>query len=302
MSLPEGRWKVVSAGPAGFLLGDARGLVAVPVDAGDGLPIAGPTEGLWVGPNLLVTGQKVSSEDYELSARDPASDKPLWTTQLGYASLLASTEKAVLVAHPKGVSAFDLSTGQPVWTNPSVLPVRSHFLSQDSLLIGGNAGEVFWLDPSTGKTVRKVITDKENRVIVMASDGKFTLAFTRRVALFGFGPGGDRPAWRHPISSEEHESELLAWGGSVALVRLENSSVAFDLSTGKELWRCSLVARAAATSDTVVTLKPAAKSLVNLEARDLRNGKVLWKKTSQFAATAALTTEKSFYLLGDNLG
>ena len=95
--------------------------------------------------------------------------------------------------------------------------------------------------------------------------------------------------------------ELLAWGGSVALVRLENSSVAFDLSTGKELWRCSLVARAAATSDTVVTLKPAAKSLVNLEARDLRNGKVLWKKTSQFAATAVLARETSFYLLGDNL-
>lgn len=302
--IPEGRWKSLSTGSAGFLLGDAHGLVTVPSDGSDVHIVAGPTDGLWGRTDTLITGQKVSADDYELTGRDPAANKPRWSTRLGYASILAATDKVVLVAHPKGVSAYDLDTGQPLWTNPSVLPVRSHFLGRDSLLVGGLSGEVSWLDLDTGQSRRKVYTDKDrnNRVIALASDGKFTLAFTRRVALFGFGPSGNKPVWRHPISPEEHESELLAWADSVVLVRLENSSVAFDLRTGKELWRCSLVARAAATSDTVVTLKPAARSLVNLEARDLRNGKVLWKKTSQFAATAALAREKSFYLLGDNFG
>jgi hypothetical protein len=302
VSLPPRRWKVLPPGAAGFVLGDTQGLLLLGWDSAGVVEVKGPTEAIWDRPDQLVAGQRLSAEEYELSLRNPAQARPLWTRKLGLSQLLGSTEQAILLAHPQGISALHRSDGKDLWNRPDLVDVKCHFLGTDTLLVGhGNQGEVFWLDLKTGETRRTVATDKENRVIVVASDGQFSLVFTRRIALFGFGPKADKPLWKRPISSEEHESELLAFSGSTALIRLDNSCVALDLPGGQELWRCSLFSRCCVAQQTVLMLRPADLSTVQLEARDLKSGRVLWNKNSRWATTAALGRDKSLFVLGDNL-
>ena len=304
VAIPQERWKMLDPGPPGFLLANAQGLATVSWQNGSVHSIEGPTEGLWLRADLLVGGEKVSDVDYELSARNPVSQQTLWSQTLGYSQLLGVTDSAVMVADPKGVRCLNLADGKQQWINPDLLDVKCHFLTQKSLLLGiGNQGKVAWIDPATGQVQREVTTEAHNRVIVLASDGPSSLAFTRRVALFGYGPSAAKPIWRYPVSTEEHESSLLAHSDSVALVELANSTVAFDINTGKKLWSAALCTRAGAGQGVAVLVFPRLgandKAEVSLEAHDLRSGQLLWKKSSSYPATAATVFDQSMVLLGN---
>jgi len=288
----------------GLLLGAKNALVAIPV-RGELLPLSDHSEGLWVNSGRLVTGQKVSAEEYRLSGVELPGGGSLWQVILGYSTLLGVEQGVVYVATPSGVMAINCESGQTLWTNPAVIGVNAHFLSRQALLVSAaNSGVVHWLDLANGKSLRQVKTNDENmRILVLASDGETTLVVTRRVAVSGYGPKSDQPLWSLPLSSEEHDSELVAYQDGIVLVPLENETQAIELKTGKRLWKGPLSLGVVAVSQGVALLTLARAELgeSSLEARELASGKKLWSRVCQGKSTGVSGVDQGFLIVSPSI-
>lgn len=294
----------------GLLLGAKNTLVAIPLQ-GELTTLSDHSEGLWVNSQRLVTGQKTSAEDYRLSGVELPGGRRLWQLTLGYSTLLGVRQEVVYLATPQGITAVSCDSGQKIWTNPDLIGVNSHFFGPQTLLVSAdNSGVVHWLDLASGKSLRQVKTNDENmRVLVLASDGSTTLVLTRRIAVSGYGPKSDKPLWTHPISPEEHDSQLIAYQDGIALLRLDNETQAIELKTGKVLWKGPLSLQAVPISQGVALFTQARSELGDtgedpkavLEARDLFSGKKLWARICQGKPTASTGSGDGFLIVSPSI-
>lgn len=299
--LPKVRWEALPASPFGFLLVSARGLLTLSFD-GQVHEIPGLCQAFWIGPDLLVAAAKPSGEIYQVGAVQPSSGNWLWKHELGYGKLLGTTDQAFYVSHPQGVSCYDLKDGKELWRNTELVDLKSSFLLPSSLVVGlGNAGQVSWLDLHTGKELRHLTTTKTpNRIILVAGDDEYTLTFTRRIALAGFRAEQIPPIWVQPINSESHQSELLAYSDRIALIELNDSSVAIDIVTGSTLWADALCPRISLCQGAALIRRGrggSAKMQLELAARQLRSGKTLWQRRIDDLEATTASTKDHFVVL-----
>lgn len=292
LRLPKLRWEALPASPFGLLLLSARGLLTVGFDAKI-QEIPGLCQAFWIDQDLLMAASKPSGEIYQVGAVQPSNGKWLWKQELGYGKLLGTSENALYVSHPQGVSCYDQKNGKELWRNPDLVDLKSSFFLPSSLVVGlGNAGKVSWLNLQTGKELRHLTTTKTfNRVILVAGDDEYLITFTRRIALAGFRAEQIPPVWVQPINSESHQSELLAYSDRIALLELNDSSVAVDVVTGSTLWADALCPRISLCQGVALIRRGRGGSTrmqLELAARQLRTGKTLWqRRIDDLAATTA---------------
>jgi len=305
LEIPSGRWKALTGNGSGFLYGNAYGLLAVEPETGNSYTLMGPTDGLWVRPEQLIATQKISGEVMQISSHPIQGGAPSWKFEAGYASWMGYADESLYVAHPQGVACYDLGSGQRRWNNPDLTDLKSGFVAPNWLLMGlGNAGRMAWVDRKSGKVLRSLTTDRLNRNIVVAGDAEYSVCLTRRIAFLGFAGEQEKIAWKIPVSSDIHESQVLAMDGPLVLVELDHNLCVLDFHRGKILWTCPHYVRATASKGVLLlqraAVNPTGVAKVSLEARRWSDGKEIWKKTSDWPATAALGVGPWLHVLGQN--
>lgn len=293
VSVPKGNRSPLDSNGQGFLLANGQSLLAINF-ADQSCSIAGPDNGRWVRPDLLVTAEKSSSDIYRVCGVHFPDGRIVWSQELGYGQILGFDTQSVYVGHPKGISCFALDDGKVRWENLEMTDLKSWHVEPSYLVLGlGNAGRVCWLDLKDGKLVRSLTTTTTpNRVILLAGDDEYTLTLTRRIALAAFRPDQMKPVWVQPITSSDHQALLLGYANRIALVELHESSVAVDVVTGGTLWSDSLCTHISICQDVALLRRgrgaPGGKMTLELEARQLRSGKSLWKRELEdiYAVTA----------------
>ncbi len=292
LQLLGGDWAPVNSSIQGFLLSNGAGILALNF-RGQTQIYEGAQEACWVEPGVLITAEKASSDLYRVEAQEFPSGRPRWSHDFGYGSLIGCNAQNVYVTHPQGVSCLDLQRGREVWCNPDLTDIKCAFLGPQSLLLGlGNLGEFCRVDLQTGRQLSRQFTTKEpNRVILLVSDEKTTLAFTRRFAVAGFRTDRRAPVWSLPLTEEAHRTALLGFADSVALIELDGSSVALDLTSGKKLWS-DVFCPHLSICDQVALVRRASglgsgRAMLELQGRDLHTGRTIWKR--QVADLKAIT-------------
>lgn len=307
LSLPDlAQLSRVGGSRDGLFLGAKNSLVAISAQ-GSLVTLQGHSEGLWVDSKSLVTGQKISAEEYRLSGVELPGGRSLWQVVVGYSTLLGVQQGVVYVATPSGITAYSCESGQKIWTNPDLRDLNAHHLGPQALVVSAaNSGVVHWLDLSNGKSLRQVKTnDKSMRVVVLVSDGEVTLALTRRIAVSGYNSKSNKPIWTTPLSPDEHDSELVAYQDGIALVRIDSETQAIQLQTGKLLWKAPLSLQAVPVSQGVALFTQARSELGDtgenprflLEAREMSSGKKLWSRVCQGTPTATIASDDGFLIL-----
>lgn len=302
VALPRGNRSPLPSAGQGFLQADGHSVLAVNF-SGQNRYFPGPDDALWVRPDLLVTAEKPSSDLYRVAAVSFPEGRVAWQHDLGYGHLLGFDAQAVYVGHPKGISCFELDGGTLRWQNSELTDLQSWYVLPSSLVVGlGNAGRVSWLDLKNGKVVRTLTTTTTpNRVILLAGDDEYTLTLTRRIALAAFRPDQMAPAWVQPITGQDHQAQLLGYANRIALVELHESTVAIDVVTGGTLWSDSLNTHLSICQDVVLLRRGygagGGKMSLELEARQLRSGKSLWKRQLEDVHTDTAVNGQQFALL-----
>ncbi|MBN9416886.1 MAG: PQQ-binding-like beta-propeller repeat protein [Candidatus Eremiobacteraeota bacterium] len=304
LSIPKGTHSALDSNGQGFLLANGRSVFAANF-AGSSRLIEGPDDARWVRPDLLVTAEKTSSDIYRVCGRRFPDGQELWRQDLGYGVLLGFDQECIYVGHPKGISCFELESGKQRWANSSgdLAELKSWRVLPSSLVVGlGNAGKVCWLDLKTGKILRTVITTTTmNRVIMLAGDDEYTVTVTRRIAVAAFRPDQLKPAWVQEITGQDHQALLLGYANRIALIELHDSTVAMDVVTGGTLWSDSLCTRISICRDVALIRRgkgaAGGKMTLEVEARQLRSGKSLWKREFPDLQTATAVNGDQFALL-----
>ena len=302
VSLPKGNRTPCASARHGFLLAKGQSVLAVSF-SGQSCLCNGPDNALWVRADLLVTAEKTSSDLFRVSGQRFPDGRILWQKDLGYGHLLGFDSQAVYVSHPKGISCFELESGTERWVNGELSELQSWLVTPSSLVVGlGNAGRVSWLNLTDGKVQRTLTTTTTpNRVILLAGDDEYTFTLTRRIAMATFRPNQSTPLWIQPITGQDHQAQLLGYADRIALVELHESTVAVDIATGGTLWSDSLATHLSICRDVVLLRRGrgtgGGKMSLELEARQLRSGKSLWKRELEDLHTATASSVDQFFLL-----
>lgn len=302
VGIPKGTRTALDSNGLGFLLANGQSVFALNHSGESGL-VEGPDEARWVRPDLLVTAEKTSSDVYRVCGARFPDGRELWRQEMGYGVLIGFDTQAVYVGHPKGVSCFELDSGKERWTNTQLKELKSWYVLPSSLVLGlGNQGRVCWMDLKTGEITRTLTTTTTtNRVILVAGDDEYALTLTRRIAVAGFRADQIPPVWVQPIADGEHQALLLGYFNRIVLLELHESTVALDLVTGGTLWSDSLCTRISICKDVALLRKgrgaAGGKMMLELEARQLRSGKSLWKREFEDLQTATAVDGDKFAVL-----
>ncbi|MBS2038544.1 PQQ-binding-like beta-propeller repeat protein [bacterium] len=297
ISLPTGDWEALDPSGHGFLLASGQSVLALDGAAQWHL-YEGPSDALWVRPDLVVTGQNSSSTGYRISAQEFPGGRERWHQDRNSGFLLGFTADAVYVGHEQGVSCFDLESGKEVWKNPNLLELKSAYVEPKSLVLGqGNTGKVSWVDLKTGLIQRTLFTNSDNnRVVLLVGDGKTTLTFTRHQGLAGYRADSRTPVWAQSLDNSDR-SKLLGYSEGIALIDLYDSTAAVDITSGRTLWGDSLTPRVSICREVVLITRGlglgAGEFKLELQARDLRSGRPIWKRElADLEAVTAVNGDK----------
>lgn len=302
VSVPKGNRSTLDSSGQGFLLASGQSVLALNF-ASQSCLLAGPDNARWVRPDLLVTAEKTSSDVYRVCGVRFPDGHVLWSQELGYGQILGFDAQAIYVGHPQGISCFELDSGKLRWENREITELQSWCVLPNALVVGlGNAGRVCWLDLKNGKLARSLTTTTTpNRVILLAGDEEYTLTLTRRIALAAFRADTARPVWVQPVTNYDHQALLLGYASRIALVELHESSVAIDLVTGGTLWSDSLCTHISICHDVALLRRGrgalGGKMTLELEARQLRSGKSLWKRELEDTQAVTAVHGENFALL-----
>lgn len=307
LQCPEKLLRCLERSPHGLLFAGANLLVAVS-NEGKVITLKGPEEGLYTSASGLLSGEKVSGEEYRLRAHDLASGKVRWEQTLGYSQLLGFSGSVLCLATPTDLRALDLETGQELWKRPDLVAADGSYFEGDvGLVSSGNTGMVHRLDLKSGKSLQELRTNKDGmRVTVLAAHADRLLALVRRQAILGFRTDDPNPLWKVPISSEEHQNARLLVSGDVILLSLDNSAQAFQISTGKRLWSSAPVLQPPVETQGVVLLPfarlvPGEEPRTVFEARTLLEGKKLWELEVEGSLVAASPCGNEFLIFGEKV-
>ena len=283
LQLPGRNWQLLDSTIQGFLLTSNHSILALDFK-GRFQEYQGATNACWADAGLLVTGENATGELYRVSAREFPSGRVVWSQELSEASILGCDSQRIYVSHSKGISCYELAQGKKLWSNPALTDIKSVYLESKSLILGlGNQGKVCWVDLQTGQEqLSRRTTNTPNRVILLASDGRMTLTFTRRLALAGYLSGQSEPVWVQPLPESSHKTSLLGLADGVVVLELHDSSLALELATGELLWNDILCPHLSICGKVALLRRPsglgAGQAGLGLEGHDLRTGRLLWKR------------------------
>ncbi len=177
-------------------------------------------------------------------AVDAQSGKLIWSTPLPNKAPVAASPLVIegtLIINAGKLSAFELATGKPLWTQAKAGGGNSSpvaWKNGDSTMIlcngrgvlagvDGKSGELLWTTPAGGDCTPAIF---EDTMVVQSSDPKVgILAGT-------LSPGGFSKLWNIPYNPLRSQSSPLILD-KYAYVLDDNVQSCFDLMTGREQWK-----------------------------------------------------------------
>jgi outer membrane protein assembly factor BamB len=204
-------------------------------------------------PNLFMTSDRVvvgryirdGSElpDSNLTALSLQNGHVLWETRLSgqrYGTCITSwyidlVKGRLFVDYPFSISAFDLVTGQILWTTSMKTHTDERFgyQSADLLLVNTDYGEQISIDPSTGKILSTRKTDLPRMAL---SNGPITLENSKE-GLRAFDQN-DNILWDRPYVDAEFWPTFLSNGDLIW--QYGRGSYTFERTnsqTGETIWK-----------------------------------------------------------------
>ena len=145
-------------------------------------------------PAVLSGGLFVATFQGKAAGFDLRSGRRVWDRPASsYESLVASREEIYQVDDQSRISALELKTGNPLWTDESLLRrgVTAPAVTENRLVVADAEGYVFWLDRQTGHVVAEERVDRngisanplpigEGVVVVQGRGGRLAALRIRR--------------------------------------------------------------------------------------------------------------------------
>lgn len=185
----------------------------------------------------------------------------------GSASMVADDEKVYVASGGDPLQAFDLKTGELVWSGLELKPRMIHFLmiKNDVLIEDSDAIRLF--DPKTGEFIReeKVITDNLGSFIVRLGD--FDLRQKRDRGLIKMRKTGEF-IWQTPLDNPSglaHKYPILSNNKLITVVgRIGFDLYVIDFETGQRLWKAdgTFVSNAVVLDGKIYILRDDARLMV----------------------------------------
>jgi outer membrane protein assembly factor BamB len=184
-----------------------------------------------------------------------------------------------------GVKAFDLVTGEEVFTRP-LAPAGALLADADLVVCGTEDGALVRIDPSTGKEKwRKELGAPPNMGPTLAAPG-VVVAFTRDRFLRAFRTDDGKELWRQRLAAVSGSESLGAAAGRLFLTDTAGWITALDAGTGRLLWHRNEgfidMGGPCATSTAVI-----ASSRGRMTCRDADSGDWLWRLDADSKDNAA---------------
>jgi outer membrane protein assembly factor BamB len=115
-------------------------------------------------PAVLAGGLFVVTFQGKVAGFDLRSGQRVWDRPTSsYQSLVASREEIYQVDDQSRISALELKTGNPLWTQEALLRrnLTAPALSENRLVVADAEGYVFWLDRETGQVMAQDRVDRQ---------------------------------------------------------------------------------------------------------------------------------------------
>ncbi|MGB3134685.1 MAG: outer membrane protein assembly factor BamB [Candidatus Macondimonas sp.] len=115
-------------------------------------------------PAVLAGGLFVATFQGKAAGFDLRSGQRVWDHPTSsFQSLVASREEIYLVDDKSRISALELKTGNPLWTQEALLRrgLTAPALSENRLVAADAEGYVFWLDRETGQVMARERVDRQ---------------------------------------------------------------------------------------------------------------------------------------------
>lgn len=115
-------------------------------------------------PAVLAGGLFVTTFQGKTAGFDLRTGRRVWDrTASSYQSLVASREELYQIDEQSRISALELQTGNPLWTQEALLrrELTAPALLEDRLVVADAEGYVFWLDRETGRVVAQERVDRQ---------------------------------------------------------------------------------------------------------------------------------------------
>jgi len=198
-----------------------------------------------------------------------------------------------------GVKAFDLVTGDEVFTRP-LAPAGALLADADLVVCGTEDGALVRLDPTTGREKwRKELGAPPNMGPTLAAPG-VVVAFTNDRFLRAFRTDDGKELWRERLGAVSGSESLGAAAGRVFLTDRAGWITALDAGTGRLLWHRNEgfvdMGGPCATQTAVIS-----SSRGRMTCRDADSGDFLWRLDAESKDNAAPAAAGGrIYVLYDN--
>ena len=184
-----------------------------------------------------------------------------------------------------GVKAFDLRTGDEVFTKP-MAPAGALLADGDLLVCGTEDGALVRLDPETGRERwKKNLGAPPNMGPTLAAPG-IVVAFTKDRYLRAFEAEHGKEIWNQRMLAVSGSESLAAAAGRVFLTDQSGWITALDAATGRMLWHRNEgftdMGGPCATATAVIDA-----SRGRLTCRDADSGDWLWRLDERSSDNAA---------------
>jgi len=199
---------------------------------GDGAPLTSPV----VSHGIVVFG----SGDHDVYALDAKTGAVRWTGTTDYvftADPVIADGKVVIGDQGGNIDAFDLMNGRMVWSNGAgTIDVAAAVAGKTAYVVSEDHN-VYAFNAPDGKQVWQYGMDDYASFTPVVDDGLVIVA-NRAGQLLGIDAGTGKLAWQTDLAGTPFsQPEVFAAEKAVVLKIGDHAIGAFDVATGKALWR-----------------------------------------------------------------
>jgi outer membrane protein assembly factor BamB len=220
---------------------------------------------------MLLAPERIITSDVELISFDTATGAVEW--KLNYdqpIDLTADQKKLYIVRTGRPLEAYNLETGDLVWSSHSFPERRPYFLNiqQDTLFISSNLGLTYSFDAETGALLTEEVDNRFNDVLVMRwHDFDLRYAYKDGIQmLLKIRRENGEVIWQTKVDVSVPDQFPLLSNNKLILIsgQRDMTLYAVDFNTGQLLWQSKdpFVSHPAVSQGKVYALRKDARLMI----------------------------------------